>query len=202
MTAPHNIATHMLHHDNASRTEAPRLVVRPAKEADASEIACLWTDVFVREKGIARPPWSESDVRAVAVTGDLLVAEHQDRVIGAVALVAHGAGLTSLTRAQESQVLWLAVEQSSRRCGVGAALMERCTASARHRGDEAIVLWTRPSMGAAQGLYRRLGYARTPDRDTVPGRGRQLAYRLALGPSPPVAPAKVRPEVRPRTALD
>jgi ribosomal protein S18 acetylase RimI-like enzyme len=158
-------------------------VVRPAKEADASEIARLWIDVFVREQGIARPPWSESDVRAAAVTGDLFVAEHRELVIGAVALVPHGAGLASITRAQESQVLWLAVEQSSRRSGVAAALMERCTASARDRGDAAIVLWTRSSMGSAQILYERLEYVRTPDRDTVPGRERQLAYRLALGPT-------------------
>ena len=166
-------------HD-ASRTEARRLVVRPADEADASQIAYLWTDVFVREQGIARSPWSESDVPAVAVRGDVFVAEHHERVIGAVALVPHGSVLASITRARESQVLWLAVEQSSRRSGVGAALMERCTAHAKHRGDAAIVLWTRSSMGAAQTLYARLGFVRTPERDSVPSRGRQLAYQLGL----------------------
>jgi ribosomal protein S18 acetylase RimI-like enzyme len=170
----------MVHHHNASQTDAWALVVRPAKEGDASEIAYLWTDVFVREQGIARPPWSESDVREAAATGDLFVAEHQERVIGAVALVPHGAGLASITRAQESQVLWLAVEQSARRSGVAVALMEKCAAYARHRGDAAIVLWTRSSMGAAQSLYERLGYVRTPARDSVPGRGPQLTYRLGL----------------------
>jgi ribosomal protein S18 acetylase RimI-like enzyme len=171
----------MVDHYDVSRTEAGgRLVVRPAKEADASEIADLWTDVFVREQGIARLPWSESDVREAAATGDLFVAEHQERVIGAVALVPHGAGLASITRAQESQVLWLAVEQSGRRSGVAVALMEKCAAYARHRGDAAIVLWTRSSMGPAQSLYKLLGYVRTQERDSVPGRGRQLAYRLGL----------------------
>jgi ribosomal protein S18 acetylase RimI-like enzyme len=155
-------------------------VVRPGKEADAPEIAHLWTNVFVREQGIARPPWSESDVSAVAATGDLFVAAHQERVIGAVALVPHGADLASITRPQESQVLWLAVEQSSRRSGVAAALMEHCTAYARRRGDAAIVLWTRPSMEAAQHLYESLGYVRTPERDSIPTHGQQVAFRLGL----------------------
>jgi ribosomal protein S18 acetylase RimI-like enzyme len=155
-------------------------VVRPAKEADAPEIAHLWTNVFVHEQGIARPPWSESDVCRVAATGDLFVAAHQGRVIGAVALVPHGADLASIARPQESQVLWLAVEQSSRRSGVAAALMEQCTAHARRRGDAAIVLWTRPSMEAAQSLYKSLGYVRTPERDSVLGGGRRLTCRLGL----------------------
>jgi ribosomal protein S18 acetylase RimI-like enzyme len=164
-------------------------MVRPARVADASEIARLWTDVFVRDQGIPRPPWSESDVRAAAATGDVFVAEQHQRVIGAVALVEHGAGLASVTHAGESQVLWLAVEQSSRRSGAAAALLARCAACARDRGDAAIVLWTRPPMRAAQSLYRQLGYVRAPDRDRVLGGGRQLTYRLALGPgsTPPVS---------------
>jgi ribosomal protein S18 acetylase RimI-like enzyme len=170
----------MVDHHDVSRPEGGGFAVRPAKEADAAEIASLWTDVFVRALGIARLPWSESDVSEAAATGDLFVAEHHERVIGAVALVPHGAGLASITRPQESQVLWLAVEQPGRRSGVAVALMEKCSAYARHRGDTAIVLWTRSSMGPAQRLYERLGYVRTPERDSVPGRGRQLAYRLGL----------------------
>jgi ribosomal protein S18 acetylase RimI-like enzyme len=179
-SAPHSMSEPMVNHHDVSRTEAGGLVVRPAKEADVSEIAYLWTDVFVREQGIVRLPWSESDVSEAAATGDIFVAEHQERVIGAVALVPHGAGLASITRAQESQVLWLAVEQSGRRSGVAVALMEKCAAYARNRGDAAMVLWTRSSMGPAQSLYERLGYVRTPERDRVPGRGHQLAYRLGL----------------------
>jgi hypothetical protein len=96
-------AARRLHHSNASRTEAPRIVVRPAQEADASAIAGLWTDGFVGEQGVSRPPWSKSDVRAAAATGDVLIAEHRERVIGAVALVPHGADLASITLARKSR---------------------------------------------------------------------------------------------------
>jgi ribosomal protein S18 acetylase RimI-like enzyme len=119
-------------------------------------------------------------VRAVAATGDVFVAADQKRVIGAVALVPHRADLPSITRPQESQVLWLAVERPSRRSGVAAALMEKCADCAKRRGDAAIVLWTRPSMEAAKCLYEGLGYVRTPERDGVPRRGQQLAFRLGL----------------------
>jgi ribosomal protein S18 acetylase RimI-like enzyme len=155
-------------------------VVRPAKETDAAEVAELWTNVFVHEQGIGRPPWNTADVRAAAAMGDIFVAEHEQRVIGAVALVPHGPRLASIACARESQVLWLAVERSSRRSGVAAALLRQCTTNARHRGDVATVLWTRASMGAAQRLYQTLGYVRAPERDIVPGRGRQMTYRLAL----------------------
>jgi ribosomal protein S18 acetylase RimI-like enzyme len=165
---------------HASGDEAARAVVRPAKEAEAAEVAELWTSVFVHEQGIGRPPWSTADVRVAAAMGDIFVAEHEQRVIGAVALVPHGQRLASIACAQESQVLWLAVGRSNRRYGVAAALLRQCTTNARHRGDAAIVLWTRASMGAAQSLYQTLGYVRTPERDSVPGRGRQITYRLAL----------------------
>lgn len=168
----------MVDRPNAWRSGWP--TVRAAKEKDASNIAGLWSDVFVRELGVARPAWSESDVREAAVAGDVFVAEREKRVIGAVALVPHGVPLASITRAQESQLLWLAVERSARGSGVAGALMDQCRKCARHRGDTAIVLWTRCSMSAAQSLYKSLGYVRTPERDSVPRRGRQLTYRLGL----------------------
>jgi ribosomal protein S18 acetylase RimI-like enzyme len=170
----------MIDRPSASQTEAAWPTVRPASEEDASKIASLWTEVFLREQGIARPSWSESDVREAAVAGEVFVAEREERVIGAVALVPHGARLASITRARESQILWLAVEQSTRGSGVAGGLMQQCRECAMRRGDAAIVLWTRCSMRAAQSLYERLGYVRTPERDSVPSRGRQLTYRLGL----------------------
>jgi ribosomal protein S18 acetylase RimI-like enzyme len=170
----------MIDRPHISQTMAQSPIVRPAGEEDTPAIAGLWNDVFIRELGIARPSWSESDVCEVAVAGDVFVAEREERVIGAVALVPHGTSLASITRAGESQVLWLAVEESSRRSGAADALMEQCVECARRRGDAAIVLWTRSSMEAAQSLYKRLGYVRAPDRDCVPSRGRQLTYQLDL----------------------
>lgn len=125
----------MIDRPNVSHMLARSPTVRPAGEEDASAIARLWNDVFIREQGIARPSWIEAEICEAAAAGDTFVAERDERVIGAVALVPHGTRLASITGAQESQVLWLAVEGCSRRAGVAEALMEQCMGCARRRGD-------------------------------------------------------------------
>ena len=65
--------------------------------------------------------------------------------------------------------------------GIGEALVLHCVRRARKEGRPALVLSTKPEMRAAQRLYARLGFTRTPERDWeyAPGKG-LLTYRLRL----------------------
>jgi len=83
--------------------------------------------------------------------------------------------------------LFVAVEPAARGRGIGAALVGACLARARSAGLARIGLYTQPAMLAAQRLYDRLGFRRSPDRDwPVPDSDLTLlAYTLELDGSAP-----------------
>ncbi|MBK9289375.1 MAG: GNAT family N-acetyltransferase [Flavobacteriales bacterium] len=66
--------------------------------------------------------------------------------------------------------------------------MRTCIERARMDNASALVLWTRPTMEAAQRLYERLGFTRATDRDMQDDRGftrMVYAYILTLSQPPP-----------------
>ncbi|MGH2699360.1 MAG: GNAT family N-acetyltransferase [Actinomycetota bacterium] len=76
----------------------------------------------------------------------------------------------------------LAVGTGWQRRGVGAALVKYCIERARAEGKVRIVLHTTPWMQAAQRLYPRLGFTRTPELDFLPEPDLPLlGYTLELG---------------------
>jgi ribosomal protein S18 acetylase RimI-like enzyme len=76
----------------------------------------------------------------------------------------------------------LAVGVGWQRRGVGAALVTYCIERARAEGKARVVLHTTPWMHAAQRLYPRLGFRRTPEIDFSPAPGVPLiGYTLDLG---------------------
>lgn len=54
---------------------------------------------------------------------------------------------------------WFVVAPQLRGHGIGAALLDRAVAFARHRGDRRIYLWTVDALPAARRLYDRAGFA-------------------------------------------
>jgi predicted N-acetyltransferase YhbS len=105
------------------------------------------------------------DTATRAEHADVLVAEVDGRVVGAVTFVADNAsGWSEWTHPGEAQFRLLAVEEASRASGTGRALVEACMERARRAGQP-IVIHTTPWMQSAQRLYGRLGFVRSPDRD-------------------------------------
>ena len=111
-----------------------------------------------------------------APDGELLVAEDQGRIEGAVkfypdAAQAHqgqwpaGAGLIRL----------LAVAPAHRGRGYGVRLTRACLRRARELSIPTIFLYTGTFMAAARQLYEKLGFKRAPEFDRDPG---PIAYRL------------------------
>jgi len=72
----------------------------------------------------------------------------------------------------------LVVDPGARGRGAGPGLHQR----ARAAGARELRLSTEPEMHAAQRLYQRLGFARTPEHDWTPLAGvLLLSYTLPLG---------------------
>ncbi|HYM84721.1 MAG TPA: GNAT family N-acetyltransferase [Candidatus Dormibacteraeota bacterium] len=124
------------------------------------------------------------DVAARAADTEVLVAvDEAGTILGAVTYVG-GPGPWFEDAADDEAVFRaLAVAPEAQGLGVGTALVEACIERARRDGRAALALNTRPSMVAAQRIYERLGFVRTPERDWEfePGEW-LLGYRLALSP--------------------
>ena len=172
--------------------------MREARAEDATAIAALWTEAYVTlGEGGRVEPYVEADFFETARRGAIYVAERSGEVVGVVALLPP---LTSVARciehtrmcridrtarivarAEEAELVRLAVAATARGADIGRALAALCTERARAAGWEAIALWSRPYQREAHRLYESLGYRRTPERDTVDETGhRRLVFRLDL----------------------
>jgi predicted N-acetyltransferase YhbS len=101
-----------------------------------------------------------------------IVAEQNNRIVGAVLLYPAGTALTipDGTRVTLTwpEVRLLAVAPDTRGQGIGAALVRECLRRARQAGATALALHTTDLMQAAMQLYERMGFIRAPDLDVHP----------------------------------
>lgn len=104
--------------------------------------------------------------------GSLLLALHDERPVGCVALRAAGGGRCEMKR--------LYVGAGTRGLGVGRALVQAVLDQARAIGYSQIVLDTLPSMADAQRLYEQFGFCDIPPYRMNPIAGtRYLGRSLA-----------------------
>ncbi|WEH39753.1 GNAT family N-acetyltransferase [Streptomyces sp. NBC_01218] len=113
----------------------------------------------------------------------LVVVDDTGTVLGGVAYAPPGSPLCDVAAPDEAEFRMLAVDRAGRGRGAGEALVRACAARARATaGVTGLVLSTQPAMTGAHRIYRRLGFARTPERDWSPVPGLTLlTYRLDLG---------------------
>lgn len=124
-----------------------------------------------------------ADVPARANAGELLVAvdETTGAVIGSVLFVLPGTPYAELAEPGEAEFRMLAVDPAAQGRGAGQALACACVDRAVELGCHAVVISVRSFATAAQRLYARLGFVRTPERDWSPAPGIDLlALRLEL----------------------
>jgi predicted N-acetyltransferase YhbS len=158
---------------NALRSPINRspLTVRPAEAADHDAIlaviaaanseyrplipANIYDDYFgsLRELFTPRP-----DVRAA-------VAEQDQQIVGAVALVPDGSKADVEDPDRWASVRALAVDPAARRRGIGQRLVGWCIGEARQHEAPAICLHSAIFQITAHRLYERLGFKRVPERD-------------------------------------
>ncbi|MGH2688970.1 MAG: GNAT family N-acetyltransferase [Actinomycetota bacterium] len=124
------------------------------------------------------------DVWSRLADAELIVAEDDGRVVGAVTLFPDGSRAESGGWPRGwSGIRLLAVVPEARGRGIGRALTEECLRRARALGASAVALHTTDFMAVAKGMYERMGFARVPEYDFHPDSGTHvIAYRLPLQP--------------------
>lgn len=160
------------------------VIVRPARPDEYEPVGELTVDAYVGG-GLVSPESSYvntlRDAADRAAKSELLVAEVEDEVVGAVAYCPPGSPYANIAGPDEAEFRMLAVKESARGRGVGRALVAACADRARAAGLVCLRLSTQSDMDAAQRLYERMGFVRTPERDWAPVSGlKLLAYALAL----------------------
>ncbi|WP_280340393.1 GNAT family N-acetyltransferase [Nocardia neocaledoniensis] len=129
-------------------------------------------DGYVRELG---------DVAHRAAAAEVLVAVHEDRIVGSLTVAAPGTPYAEIARPGELEFRMLAVSKDARGLGVGTALVRAVIDEARAGGYDAVALTTMGTMVDAHRIYKRLGFVGVPERDWATDDGLPLyVMRLAL----------------------
>ncbi|HEY7486860.1 MAG TPA: GNAT family N-acetyltransferase [Streptosporangiaceae bacterium] len=153
----------------ATAERAPSgLVLRPAHPDEYDLIGELTVTAYVGGGFVDAgsdyvPTLRDSATRSKEA--ELLVAELDGTIVGTVTYSPGGGAYSNIGDAEDAEFRMLAVATSARGRGVGAALVRLCVDKARAAGCTALRLSTQTDMVAAQRLYRRLGFVRTPERD-------------------------------------
>ena len=115
---------------------------------------------------------------AVRSRGRALVAvDESTAVVGTITVVGADSAASQLATAGEVEFHLLCVSPALRSRGIGRALVEAALTEASHLGARAVVLWTQPTMQAAQRLYERSGFHRDSSADFIKGGREFLVYR-------------------------
>ncbi len=153
--------------------------VREARPDEYQEIGAMVAASY-RALG-SEPEWYLDEVRDTArrsAGGVVLVAtDGSGAIVGTITYLAALDGSAGPgARDGDAMIRALAVTTSARGHGVGRTLVDSVVARARTDGRQAIALYTRPSMTAAQRLYRSSGFERFSTgrlggstRDPAPG---------------------------------
>lgn len=161
--------------------------VRDIRDGEHEELAAVTVDAYEVVLGERLGAGYASvlrDVASRAAQATVLVAVEGDRVVGGVTYVGGPGPWAEFSETDAAGIRMLAVAPAAQRRGVGARLLQACLDRARADGKARIVLHTTPWMVEAHRLYRRFGFARTPERD-LRADGLDLpAYVLDLGACP------------------
>jgi ribosomal protein S18 acetylase RimI-like enzyme len=97
-----------------------------------------------------------------------------------VTLVAPSSPARRLAAPEEFELHLLCVRPDARRRGIGEALVRNALQRAQAEGARGVVLWTQPTMEAAQRLYRRCGFERDASADFSRAARQFLVHRYVF----------------------
>jgi ribosomal protein S18 acetylase RimI-like enzyme len=152
-------------------SDPPRL--RDFRAADAAHVNRLALAAFEQFKAHYSdwPAMAASLGRTalLAENGEIIVAGHDDKIIGAVSYVAPGRPKPSCFDPAWPIIRMLVVDPAHRGAGVGRALTEECIKRARRDRAPVIALHTSPFMAVALSIYVRMGFELLRDGPLVFG---------------------------------
>jgi len=155
----------------SSPTHPPSpITIRQATAADYPEIARITVDSYLSAGHFDDPdhPYLQV-VQQVAerhAAAEILVAERDGAVIGAVTLVRAGNPYADIALENELEFRMLVVDPAVQRSGAGRAMMTEIIRRGRDMdGVDTISLTTGSNWMAAQALYTHLGFHNVTERD-------------------------------------
>jgi GNAT superfamily N-acetyltransferase len=159
------------------------VVIREFRPADRDAVNAVAVSAFAQYAG-DYDDWPAfragiACMADLAADGDLLVAECDGRVVGAVVHVGPGRKRSAIYPGDWSVLRMLVVDPAWRGGGIGRSLVGAALERARNAQAPAVGLHTSPIMAAALRLYASLGFVR--EHDLAPIRGVPYArYVLSL----------------------
>lgn len=139
--------------------------IRDFREQDAAAVDRIAVAAFEQFSGDYTdwPAMRDAVSRLSALAGEIIVAERNGSVIGAVAYV--GPGVKKLRYFDQSWpiIRMLVVDPAARGVGAGRALTDDCIRRARRDGASVIALHTTSIMTVALPMYLRMGFERRGD---------------------------------------
>jgi len=140
--------------------------IRDATEADAPALATLfieaWRDehagllpdaiLAARSHSESETNWRRTLLRTKDTGSEIVLVSGAGPLDGLIVTTLHAAGWPNA-----AEVTLVQVARSSRRRGVGAALMERAAARLRSHGAEALIVRVLEANGTARRFYEALG---------------------------------------------
>lgn len=168
--------------------KSTRPVLRDARPEELDEVARILKRAYLQySKSMPPDAWKSylediMDVRSRLAKSELIVAELDGKLAGAVTLYADKRSSShGLWPAGWAAIRLLAVGPAFRGHGIGRELMEECIRRCRSKGIHTIGLHTSEMMAVAMKMYERMGFQRVPEFDFHPAPGVVVkAYRLDI----------------------
>ena len=162
------------------------IVVGPLEDSPRADSAleALLYETYVRGGFTDAILASSLLAAAVRARGEVLAAHDRTDLLGTVTLVAPSSAARRLATREEFELHLLCVRSDARRRGIGEALVRAALQRAKAEGARGVVLWTQPSMEAAQRLYRRCGFERDPSADFNRAARQFLVHRYVFATAP------------------
>ena len=158
-------------------------IIRPYLEKDKDSINRLAIEAFTQFKDQYND-WEYiksvvGNMTSLEDTSDLIVAEINNEIVGAVALVHPGKDSNKNIVPSWASIRMLVVSPNHRSKGIGKQLALECLNISRSRNFKEIALFTSPIMKVALPMYLRMGFEKLKDIEPISGVDYAL-YKLDL----------------------
>ena len=148
-------------------------VIRDFQPNDTAQVNALALRAFAQfEHAYDDWPGFQSKIANMATlaeAGEIVVAEAEGRIVGAVAYVGPGAPKAAFFMPEWPIMRMLVVAPDFRGQGIGRALAEECLRRARRDGAATFALHTSELMQVALPMYQRMGFKRVSSAPAIHG---------------------------------
>ena len=147
--------------------------IRDYENSDAEDLNRIAVSAFGQFRDMYRD-WPAmlaglSKTSALRATGEVIVAEYQDRFAGAVAYFGPKSQKAPFFDQRWPVIRMLVVDPAFRGKGLGRTLSTECIARAKRDGSPIIALHTSPIMTIALPMYLRMGFVKAYDAPPIFG---------------------------------